>query len=514
LSRSPKGLAVLWVLRHPALLRLWLAQIIYLSVQFTASYAMIVLVTDETHSATLVGLVIIALSLPLVLLGAPAGALVDQLDRRSILWISNVVRAVSTALFVVVLLLDPHQFWFIYVLAFVFSLVGMFFSPAEGAIIPQLVGEAELLSALSLYNLTLNVSQAVGLLVLGPLTLDLLPSVVIGAGPHAFIFTPVETLFTLLTLLYLVAAALTASLPRQQKPESPLAVSLLDDGIAYTDTPPALVAVQAISAQAKESVHIWHRLREDVLEGWQLVRGNALLLDGLWQSCFGGLVMLTIAELATTFVQRLLNLPTSDTALIFAPAGIGLVGGALLVPWVVSRLKTTGTIISGLVGTALGIGLLPIAQRLAALLDPADWWLNPFFLSSIAILTALVGLSLDLVVVPAQTRMQEQSPDALRGRILAFYQVLFNGGAIPVVLFMGALADLFGIGTVINVLVALNLGAALVTLLRVRSRNTRGPGGHSPDRIRRSVPIGQTGAQGVSGPMATHEQQATLSAPE
>jgi predicted MFS family arabinose efflux permease len=224
--------------------------------------------------------------------------------------------------------------------------------------------------------------------------------------------------------------------------------------------------------------------------------------------------MLTIAELATTFVQRLLNLPTSDTALIFAPAGIGLVGGALLVPWVVSHLRTTGTIIGGLIGTALGIGLLPVAQRLAALLDPADWWLNPLFLLSVAVLTALVGLSLDLVVVPAQTRMQEQSPDALRGRILAFYQVLFNGGAIPVVLFMGALTDLFGIETVIDVLVALNLGAALVTLLRARARKTRSAGGNPPGGSRRSVPVGQAEVQGVSGPVATHEQRATLSAPE
>ena len=164
MGKPLKGLEVLRVLRHPALLRLWLAQIIYLSVQFTASYAMIVLITDETHSATLVGLVIIALSLPLVLFGAPAGALVDRLDRRRILWISNVVRAVSTALFVVALLINPHQYLFIYGLAFLFSLVGLFFSPAEGAIIPRLVGEAELLPALSLYNLTLNASQAVGLL--------------------------------------------------------------------------------------------------------------------------------------------------------------------------------------------------------------------------------------------------------------------------------------------------------------------------------------------------------------
>src|SRR5712691_10229243 len=217
MDNSLRGLAVLRVLRHPALLRLWLAQVIYLSVQFTASYAMIVLITDETHSATLVGLVIIALSLPLVLLGAQAGTLVDRMDRRRVLWVSNVVRALATALFVVALLLEPHQYLFIYVLAFFFSLVGLFFSPAEGAIIPRLVGEAELLPALSLYNLTLNMSQAVGLLLFGPLALNLLPNLVFHLGSSTITITSVEMLFAIITVLYLIAAGLTRSLPREHE---------------------------------------------------------------------------------------------------------------------------------------------------------------------------------------------------------------------------------------------------------------------------------------------------------
>src|SRR5690242_11264686 len=187
---------------------------------------MIVLITDETHSATLVGLVIIALSLPLVLFGAPAGALVDRLDRRRILWISNVVRALSTALFVAALLFNPHQYLFIYALAFLFSLVGLFFSPAEGAIIPRLVGESELLPALSLYNLTLNASQAVGLLLLGPLALDLLPPLELGTDAHHLTLSPVETLFIILTGLYLIAAGLTASLPRERQKEKLVSVDL------------------------------------------------------------------------------------------------------------------------------------------------------------------------------------------------------------------------------------------------------------------------------------------------
>ncbi len=481
MGNALKGLDVLKVLRHSAMLRLWLAQIIYLSVQFTASYAMIVLITDETHSATLVGLVIIALSLPLVLFGAPAGALVDRLDRRRILWISNVVRALSTALFVVALLFNPHQYLFIYALAFLFSLVGLFFSPAEGAIIPRIVGEAELLPALSLYNLTLNASQAVGLLILGPLALDLLPTITLGSGAHPLTLRPVESLFIVLTGLYLIAAGLTASLPRErQNGEQPSGNPPHTRAEQEALQPlPLPVPAETVSVQVELTVGIWKRLRNDLSEGWQLVRKDGVLLDGLWQACFGGLIMLTVAELATTFVQRLLNLPTSDTALIFAPAGIGLVLGSLLVPAVVDLLGSTRTIIGGMLGTALGIGLLPIAQKLANLSDPTGWWTNPLFLLTVAALTALVGFSLDLIVVPAQTRMQKRSPDEMRGRVLALYQVLFNGGAIPVMLFMGALTDLWGIVTVINMMVACSLAAALLTLLRALARRRANPDGDS-----------------------------------
>lgn len=475
MGKLPGSLVVLRVLRHPALLRLWLAQIIYLSAQFTASYAMIVLVTDETHSATLVGLVIIALSLPLVLLGAPAGALVDRVDRRMVLWSSNVVRALATALFVVVWQLDPHQYAWIYVLAFLFSLVGLFFSPAEGAIIPHLVGEMELLPALSLYNLTLNVSQAVGLLLLGPLALEFLPTVVVAVGAHRLIFTPVETLFAALTILYLVAAGLTASLPGVRQSEQKLPIDATGE-----DPPQPDVSPLPLSGTAGQVAGGWHRLQQDVQEGWQLVRVDGDLLDGVWQACFGGLVMLTIAELATTFVQRLLKLPTSDTALVFAPAGIGLVVGSLLMPLVVARLGTTRTILSGLVGTALGIGLLPLAQRLARFLDPGAWHSNPIFLLAVAGLTALVGMSLDCIIVPAQTRMQERSPDELRGRVLALYQVLFNGGAIPVMLFMGALTDLLGLEVVMNLLAASSAGMALLTAVRARRRHQHGAGSNLP----------------------------------
>lgn len=510
-SSTPRRLAVLGVLRHSAMLRLWLAQVIYLSVQSAASYGMIVRMTDETGSATLVGLVLIALTLPPFLLGAPAGALVDRMDRRSVLWVSNTLRALATALFALSLLVAPHAYYMIYLLALLFSLVGLFFTPAEGALIPTLVYEEELLPALSLYNLTLNASQAVGLLVLGPLTLNLLPTITVSlGGDHQLTLMPVETLFAMITLLYLVAAALVHSLPKDLRP-APRALEVLASRVADQERlhePP--LSGQALASNVEPGIPNWQQLRADLRDGWRLVRGDNVLLDSLLQACFGSLMMMTIAGLATTFVERLLNLPSKDTALIFTPAGIGIVVGSLLIPFVVGHLGQTRTIIAGMLGMGVGIGLLPVAQYLARLAEPASWWTAPTFLLIVAALTTLVGFCLDFIIVPAQAAMQARSPDEMRGRVLALYQALFNGGSIPVLLFMGALADLLGIVVVLYLMAALSLAVAGLAILRAwlgdrpRSRHD------APSSADRS-------AQGQSQPLPQpwrDERVSTAEAPE
>jgi MFS family permease len=475
-ERSPKGVAALRVLRHPAMLRLWLAQVLYLSVQSTASYAMIVQMTDATHSATLVGLVIIALTLPPFLFSAPAGALVDRLDRRRVLWVSNVLRALSAAVFVLVLLVVPHFFGAIYLLALFFSLVGLAFTPAEGALLPALVDEDEVLPAFSLYNLTMNVTQVIGLLVIGPLILTFLPPFQLPVShQHALTVMPVTLLFGGVAACYLMAAALVRSLPKQLPPGTPSIENLLE-----REAPPQLHPThplpESLPSQRVPSLLNWQQMQADLREGWRLVRSDPVLLEAVLHACFGSLMLLTVAGLAPFFVTELLQLPTSATALIFTPAGIGLVVGSLLVPNVVARFGQSWTGILGMCCMAAAFVLLPTTQRLARLADPIGWSSDLWFLTLVAVLTTLIGFGLDFVIVPSQATMQDRTPDALRGRVLALYQALFNGGAIPVILFMGALTDLLGIVLVIYLLGAISLSVGLLTTLRALSRKHRDQG--------------------------------------
>src|SRR5579885_764987 len=119
------------VLRNPAFLKLWLAQAISQTGLNMANYGLIILVAQESGSLTSTALTIVAFTLPALLFSAPAGVVVDRFDRHSILWISNLLRALVALLFVITLLLNRTNLIPLYLLAFLMTSVGAFFAPAE-----------------------------------------------------------------------------------------------------------------------------------------------------------------------------------------------------------------------------------------------------------------------------------------------------------------------------------------------------------------------------------------------
>src|SRR5712691_8665359 len=106
------------VLKNRNFLLLWLAQLISLTVFNAANFGIIVLVNDITHSVLMAGLAIISFTLPAVPFGAIAGVIVDRLDKRLVLWVSNGLRMLMMLLVVVSLLYDHTNLWPLYGLFF------------------------------------------------------------------------------------------------------------------------------------------------------------------------------------------------------------------------------------------------------------------------------------------------------------------------------------------------------------------------------------------------------------
>jgi MFS family permease len=414
----------LTLLRKRSFLYLWLSQLISMTCFFASNYALLVLIEELTGSTTLVGLAIICFSLPALILGAPAGVFVDRMNKRRILWTSNFLRAIATFIFVISLLINRHQLVPVYLLTLLISSIGQFFTPAEGASIPLLVSEEELVPALSLFNITFMLSQALGFILLAPIILSLLPAFTI----TSLVINPVDSLYIIVAVLYGVCAGLIAMIPAKD--------------FARADR-------STQNRKGTQNLEIVSNMWTEMSQGWVFVRRNKRLFLAVVQLSFAGVLLLVIGELATPIVTKLLLLEPNKMAFVFAPAGIGLVGGSIVMPRIMPRLGKSRAVFIGTIALTLVTLLLPLITLAAKTLDPISWNANPFILIIVALLMAVAGVALALINIPAQTAMQEQTPDWIKGRVFALQLMLYNTFAIPIILFIGGIADLFGLDHVL-----------------------------------------------------------------
>src|SRR3989442_6439058 len=198
-----------------------------------------------------------------------------------------------------------------------------------------------------------------------------------------------------------------------------------------------------------QSLEIVSSIWTEMYQGWSFVRRNKQLFLAVIQLSFAGVLLLVIGELATPIVTQLLHLAPNKMAFVFAPAGIGLVTGSIFMPRIARSLGKSRAVLTGSVVLALTTLLVPLTTLLAQALQPNGWNTNPLLLLVVALLMFLAGVALDFINIPAQTAIQELTPDWIKGRVLALQLMLYNACSIPIILFIGAFADLFGLDRVI-----------------------------------------------------------------
>jgi MFS family permease len=401
---------------------IWMAQLITQISFNAANYGLITIVTEVTKSTVMVGLAIVSFTLPAVPFSLLAGVYVDHLDKRMVMWISNALRAIASFLIVVGLIWNPRSVVPLFFFTFIISMVTQFFAPAESASIPLLVEKRNLVAALSLFNITLNVAQAVGFLLLGRLIEGIFSPFSLPLGFTRAIVTPHDMLFVVIAASYLICTFLILAIPRTK-------LSVIANGRMKLPRSPG-----------KE---MWKIVQHDVKGSWQFIRKDRKLFLALLQVSFVNVLLLVIGELAGPFVQKVLHLPVDNLTILFAPAGFGLILGGIAMPLLTHYLQKKPLIILGSVLTAVSLILLPVSQILTMYS-----LLHAWSLLMVGILAFVIGFALDMINIPAQTIMQERAPEKERGRILSFQFMLYNAGSIPVLLFAGIIGDTLGISTV------------------------------------------------------------------
>jgi MFS family permease len=229
-SNNPPAVSAWSPLRQAVFRSIWIATVVSNIGTWMQSVGVAWLMTSLTPSPLLVALMQTATSLPVFLLGLPAGTFADIFNRRKLLlatesWMLLVALTLGT------LTLTGHiSAWALLVLTFFMGMGSAFDGPAWQAIVPDLVERKELPSAVSLNAIGFNVARA-----LGPALGGL---VVAAAGPATvFLLNAISFVFVLVAVYRWRHAPVQNDLP----PEEMLGATAT--GMRYVRHAPALQAV-------------------------------------------------------------------------------------------------------------------------------------------------------------------------------------------------------------------------------------------------------------------------------
>jgi MFS family permease len=200
-------------------------------------------------------------------------------------------------------------------------------------------------------------------------------------------------------------------------------------------------------------------------EGLRYVRGRRTLRLIVGSTAVVGAVGFNVRVLIPVLTDKTLDAGPHTLGVLFACFGLGALAGALVTASASSpRWRRS---LAGLIG--LSAGLLALAL-------PQTAW-------TAAVLLVLVGVSFTLWSSTSQAMLQLSAPDALRGRVLSLYLLVF-GGLQPVgSLLSGWLASIGGTRLAFLVAGGCLSGVAAYDVVRIRSLKEQEPRGRPTDYV-------------------------------
>src|SRR5688572_6166664 len=155
---------MLSVFRNRSFALLWVGQLISSMGSALTTLAASILVYRITGSAFSVGLMLIATAGPTILIGLIAGVIVDRYDRKRIMLISDLLRAL---LILLVPILIPLSINWLYVIVALTSGITQFFDSAHASVLPEVASEKELSAANAMMAVSSVGSTTIGFAVAG-----------------------------------------------------------------------------------------------------------------------------------------------------------------------------------------------------------------------------------------------------------------------------------------------------------------------------------------------------------
>jgi MFS family permease len=323
--------------------------------------AVFALLLDLTGSATAVAWMMIVQFLPVAVVGPLAGVVVDRVDRRRLMIITDLLR--GGLVLVLLVIRRPDQVWIAYVVMAVIVGAQGFFEPARTATIPNITSPEELMPANALSSATWSAMLAIGASVGGIVT-------AVAGRNVAFAVNGVS---------FFASAFFIAKTHYDSRP-------------AAAPRPTGFLALSGLT---------------DLVEGFRYVRQRwhvaaLMLVKAGWGLAGGVLLLLTI------FGQRVFPVGLGSAGgigILYGARGVGAGLGPIALRWIVGqdprRLRRT-----------IGPAFFMVGFFYVALAGAPTLWI-----AALCVLLAHFGGA--ILWVFSTVLLQLEVPDRFRGRVFA-----------------------------------------------------------------------------------------------
>jgi DHA3 family macrolide efflux protein-like MFS transporter len=335
---------------------------------------------EKTGSTTLVGAVMMASTVPLVLLGPFGGTIADRHSRRAILIVTDLLRGLAVGALGLVLLWRPDAatiHMLLLVLVAIFSgIMAALFAPAVQAIVPDLVQNDRLASANSVSQVT---SQA---------------AILVGQAAGG--------------VLYLSSGA---------------AWLLLLDALSFGYAALATWFIPADRVPPQRRVSTWLVMRQYVVEtqqGMAYVRRRGIMVLLVVFASVNFLFM-PVFVLLPLYVRSILGGGPDWYGFLLAGSGGGALFGAGFAGLLLTKVRAHNTLLRACVG---GVGCCVVALAVTNAAAVA----LPLFVA--------IGVFSSVINVAVITTFQSAVPTEIRGRVMALV-VAVSTAAVPIGMGLG-----------------------------------------------------------------------------
>ncbi len=334
-----------------------------------------------TGSATILGVMALANSVPMLFFSFYGGVLADRLQKKWVILVGDLCYA-AISLAVAVLLVTgvlsqdrPGSWWILIVYSLASGTIMGLMMPARQAVIAEIVSESQLMNAVSLNTFGMNFNRMI------------MPAIG-GFMVEAFDF---GATYFFMTALYVLAAVFVAFLP-------------------ITGT----VTLRGRGAWA------------DIKDGVKYVRHEPTILLILAVTLFTVLLSMPYMMLLPVFTEDILKVGAGGMGVLLSVSGIGAIVGSLVLASLPNKRR----------GAMMMWGSLLLGLALVGFSFSSSWSVS-------LVMIVFVGLGQTARMTLGNTLLQYYVTDEYRGRVMSIYLMEFGLTSFGV-FFTGVMADVVG----------------------------------------------------------------------